>query len=86
MSNSTTIDVIYSESLKEVWLALPPIPEQTAIATHLDRETQKIDRLLEKVEAAITRLQEYRTALITATVTGKIDVRCAQDQDQEAAA
>lgn len=53
----------------------PPTREQSAIATYLDREIAKIDRLVEKVEAAIARLQEYRTALITATVTGKIDVR-----------
>ena len=52
-----------------------PIKEQTAIATYLDRETAKIDKLVEKVESAIARLQEYRTALITAAVTGKIDVR-----------
>lgn len=56
-------------------VAVPPLPEQTAIAAYLDRETAKIDKLVEKVEAAISRLQEYRTALITAAVTGKIDVR-----------
>ena len=49
--------------------------EQQAIADFLDRETAKIDRMVAKVEAAIERLQEYRTALITAAVTGKIDVR-----------
>lgn len=49
--------------------------EQSAIATYLARETAKLDRLTDKVEAAIARLQEYRTALITAAVTGKIDVR-----------
>jgi type I restriction enzyme, S subunit len=54
---------------------VPPLPEQTAIATYLDRETAKLDKLVEKVESAITRLQEYRTALITAAVTGKIDLR-----------
>lgn len=53
----------------------PPLPEQTAIATYLDRETATIDQLVTKVEAAIARLLEYRTALITAAVTGKIDVR-----------
>ena len=41
----------------------------------LDRETAKIDGMVAKVETAIERLQEYRTALITAAVTGKIDVR-----------
>ena len=54
---------------------VPPLSEQTAIATYLDRETAKIDQLVAKVEAVIARLQEYRTALITAAVTGKIDVR-----------
>lgn len=54
---------------------LPPLPEQCAISDHLDRETAKIDRMVAKVEEAIERLQEYRTALITAAVTGKIDVR-----------
>jgi type I restriction enzyme S subunit len=54
---------------------LPPLLEQRAIADYLDQETAKIDRMVEKVEAAIERLQEYRTALITAAVTGKIDVR-----------
>ena len=49
--------------------------EQSAIANFLDRETAKIDRMVAKVEAAIDRLREYRTALITAAVTGKIDVR-----------
>ena len=53
----------------------PPLPEQTAIAAYLDLETAKLDALVGKVEAAVERLQEYRTALITAAVTGKIYVR-----------
>ena len=56
-------------------IALPPLPEQAAIAEYLDRETAKLDALMAKIESAAERLQEYRTALITATVTGKIDVR-----------
>ena len=55
--------------------AVPPVPEQRAIAAFLDRETEKIDTLVTKIETAIERLQEYRSALITAAVTGKIDVR-----------
>ncbi len=54
---------------------VPPLPEQLAIASYLDRETAKLDALVGKVEEAVGRLQEYRTALITAAVTGKIDVR-----------
>ncbi|WGE54478.1 restriction endonuclease subunit S [Actinobacillus equuli subsp. equuli] len=73
-SNATTIDVIYSNSLKELSLILPPLEEQTAIADYLDKETAKIDRLCDTVNQTINRLQEYRTALITQVVTGKIKV------------
>ena len=57
------------------YLALPPLEEQCAIAAFLDSQTGRIDALLAQVETAIERLLEYRTALITAAVTGKIDVR-----------
>ncbi|GJL50947.1 MAG: type I restriction-modification protein subunit S [Nitrospirales bacterium] len=63
------------EKVSRLPVVLPGIAEQRFIADFLDRETAKIDRMTTKVEAAIERLQEYRTALITAGVTGKIDVR-----------
>jgi type I restriction enzyme S subunit len=44
----------------------------------LDEITAEIDKMIAKVEAAIDKLQEYRAALITAAVTGKIDVRNAE--------
>lgn len=53
----------------------PRTVEQRQIVEHLDREMRKLDALTAKVEAAIARLTEYRTALITAATTGKIDVR-----------
>jgi len=53
----------------------PPLPEQRAIAAFLDRETAQIDAMIEKVRQSIDLLREYRTALISAAVTGKIDVR-----------
>ena len=53
----------------------PPKAEQEAIATFLDGETSRIDDLVAKIEEAIYRLSELRTALISAAVTGKIDVR-----------
>jgi len=58
-----------------VWAPVAPTDEQRAIADFLDRETAKIDALIAKVGEAIERLKEYRTALISAAVTGKIDVR-----------
>ncbi|MDA8138266.1 MAG: restriction endonuclease subunit S [Desulfobacteraceae bacterium] len=71
----STKGAITCEQIKSLRIPFPLIAEQTAIATYLDRETKKLDTLITKIETAITRLQEYRTALITAAVTGKIDVR-----------
>ena len=71
----STKGAITCELIKSISLPLPSVKEQTAIAAYLDLETAKIDQLVTKVEAAIACLQEYRTALITAAVTGKIDVR-----------
>ena len=62
------------KDLKRVVLLVPPLSEQLIIADFLNRETGKLDVMASKVETAIERLQEYRTALITAAVTGKIDV------------
>ncbi|MBI2516990.1 MAG: restriction endonuclease subunit S [Opitutae bacterium] len=56
-------------------IATPPFVEQQFISDYLDRTTTQLDALMRKAEEAIERLQEYRTALITAAVTGKIDVR-----------
>lgn len=56
-------------------LPLPPANEQSAIAEFLDQSTERIDTLCERVETAIERLLEFRTALVTAAVTGRIDVR-----------
>ena len=55
--------------------AVPHLSEQRAIAAFLDRETAQIDALVAKVREVIDRLKELRTALISAAVTGKIDVR-----------
>ena len=54
---------------------LPPLPEQRAIVDFLDCETARIDTLVARIEEAIDRLKELRQALISAAVTGKIDVR-----------
>lgn len=77
-----TIQNVSAEKFANLSLPLPPLPEQRAIAAYLDEETAKLDALVAKVETAIERLQEYRTALITAAVTGKIDVR-GQDNQHE---
>jgi len=72
---TTNLASISSTNLIEFPVVLPPGSEQQAILSYLDSETTKLDALIAKVRALIERLQEYRTALISAAVTGKIDVR-----------
>lgn len=55
-------------------LPVPPLPEQSAIADHLDRETSRINTLIAKAEHHMTLAKERRAALVTAAVTGQIDV------------
>ena len=62
-------------------MALPPLEEQTSIVRFLNNETAKLDALITEAEEAISLLQERRTALISAAVTGKIDVRGMVDRD-----
>jgi type I restriction enzyme S subunit len=66
---------IETETLGNVEICVPASVEQAAIVKYLNRETTRINSLIAGVATAIDRLQEYRTALITAAVTGKIDVR-----------
>lgn len=56
-------------------LMLPDTEEQKAIAGFLDRETAKLDTLTTEAQHTIDLLKERRSALISAAVTGKIDVR-----------
>jgi len=70
----------YAENLaqdqfRSFCLGLPKIEEQALIATFLNRETTKLDTLTTEAQRAIELLKERRTALISAAVTGKIDVR-----------
>jgi restriction endonuclease S subunit len=55
--------------------AVPPFDEQRSITDFLNRETANLDTLITKIREAIDRLKEYRTAVVSAAVTGKIDVR-----------
>ena len=64
-----------AEELGDALILLPPIQEQRAIAGALDRETTKLDSLIAKIREAIERLREFRGALVSAAVTGRIDVR-----------
>ena len=71
----TTMTTIDQESIHSTKIPVPPLEEQTAIASFLDAATSRIDSLAREVGQTIDLLQERRTALISTAVTGKIDVR-----------
>ncbi len=72
---STNLASTNSTKLRNFPVPIPSLPEQEEIVSGVDRETDKIGVLVAKVREAIDRLKELRTALISAAVTGKIDVR-----------
>jgi type I restriction enzyme S subunit len=72
---STNLASTNSTKLRNLLMPMPSVVEQSRIVAFLDRETAKLDALIAKVRDAIDRLKELRTALISAAVTGKIDVR-----------
>ncbi|PKN21509.1 MAG: restriction endonuclease subunit S [Deltaproteobacteria bacterium HGW-Deltaproteobacteria-22] len=71
----STHNTIYMPDIEAFHMALPPLDEQTAILDSIRTETAKLDTLTAEAQRAIELLQERRTALISAAVTGKIDVR-----------
>ena len=71
----STIAHLTGEQLRKYRFPKPPFVEQKLIVQFLDRETTKLDRLECEAGLAVTLLKERRTTLISAAVTGKIDVR-----------
>lgn len=70
-----TIPNVSSDKLSRIRYAIPLLQEQQAISKHLDLETTRIDTLTAKASQVVEALKERRQALISAPVTGKIDVR-----------
>lgn len=62
-------------NVKELYVPVPPLQEQSEILSHLGIEISQMDMLTEQASRSITLLKERRSALISAAVTGKIDVR-----------
>jgi Restriction endonuclease S subunits len=65
---------INASELIELWVVIPPIEEQRAIVDWLNSRLSNIDKIITNIEKQIATIQEYRQALITAAVTGQIDV------------
>ncbi|WP_426770848.1 restriction endonuclease subunit S [Pseudomonas aeruginosa] len=75
LANAATIGIMNQEKTKEIWLAVPSQVEQETITQYLDKGTGRLDSLIGKTERSIELLKERRSALITAAVTGQIDLR-----------
>jgi type I restriction enzyme, S subunit len=71
----STHQTVYMPQVESFTTPIPPISEQNQIVKFLDKKTESIDSVQRKADTMIGFLREYRTALISAAVTGKIDVR-----------
>ncbi len=68
-------DLLNQELMNSARMVIPDFNEQIAISQWIDRETARIDLLTQKTQHSIDLLKERRAALITAAVTGQIDLR-----------
>ncbi len=75
LSNGGGQPNLSQDDLKKIKIPVPDLDEQETIVKYLDEKTAEIDKHINKVEEAVTKLMEYRAALITNAVSGKIDVR-----------
>lgn len=73
-------------NVKELFIPVPPLETQAEAIKYLATETSKFDELISTAQSAIDLLKERRTALISAAVTGQIDVRGLVKDEQEQAA
>ncbi|MHB1479004.1 MAG: restriction endonuclease subunit S [Acidithiobacillus ferrooxidans] len=64
-----------TDTIGSIYIGMPSLEEQCAIAAFLDTETARMDALVQEAEIGINLLRERRTTLISDAVTGKIDVR-----------
>jgi len=71
----STFNEVSIATVKELSIAVPPRDEQHEITKFVRVESERLDSLIAEAEQAITLLQERRSALISAAVTGQIDVR-----------
>lgn len=71
--SSDSMPKISQEKIKELTWAVPPLVEQDAVIAYLDSHLERIDQLLEVIDRSVRCLEEFRSALITAAVTGQID-------------
>ena len=74
-SDRVAMPKINRESLAGLRVFVPPIDEQMAVVNWLKTQLEKVDQISSRTQRSIDLLKERRSALITATVTGQIDLR-----------
>ncbi len=75
IADVSTIPQINNKHINPLKIPVPPLDEQQAIVEYIATEAEVLDSLAAKIQESIATLREYRMALISAAVTGKIDVR-----------
>lgn len=84
MASKTAQPLITGTQVKDQRVPCPRIEEQLAITAYISREAAKLDELINKAQNGIDLLQERRAALVSAAVTGQIDVRNYKSQEAPA--
>lgn len=74
LTQGSTHQTIYMPNIRSFKTPLPPVEEQREIVNHIETETEQIWQLIDKIEQTIELLEEKRQSLITAAVTGQIDI------------
>ncbi|MEA5070350.1 MAG: N-6 DNA methylase [Petrimonas sp.] len=74
VSTGTTRKILSLSKIYNLQIPIPPLPEQVAIAKHLDRQSEKIDRIVENINAQLGKLAQLKKSLINECVTGEREV------------
>jgi type I restriction enzyme S subunit len=74
-SKKNTVTNLHLNKICEFWIPVPPIDEQQIILDEINKAGQQIKKLIGSIELQIEKLQEYRRSLITAAVTGKLNIK-----------
>ena len=74
-TSSSAQPKLNKDDFKSIIVTVPPLNEQAVLVEYINQELSKLDALIEQAKEGTTLLQERRSALISAAVTGKIDVR-----------
>ncbi|MDQ3325052.1 MAG: restriction endonuclease subunit S, partial [Actinomycetota bacterium] len=74
LAQGSTHKTIYMPDIKSIRIPLPPLEEQRQIVTRTWDEIRRIDDVVDRLDSQVQLLREHRQALITAAVTGEVDV------------